>query len=288
MELLADVIASSGLPEYAFQLVHCSRETGNQFIEHEEIDLLSFTGSPDVGWEMKAGAGKKEVVLELGGNAAAIVCKDADIDLALNELVVGGFAYSGQVCIHTQRIYVQNSVYDSFVHKFIEAAKDLRIGDPMEEDTEFGVMIDASNAERVEKWVQEALDDGANLLTGHKREGSLYYPTVLSNVAKGQQVRDEEVFGPVVVLEAYDDLGDAVREVNDSRWGLQASIFTDSIQKRNHAFDQLNIGGLIHNKSTTFRVDDMPYGGVKDSGFGREGIRYAMKDYLEPKLLVRK
>ncbi len=287
MELLSRVIAATDLPDNAFQLVHCSREVGNQFIEHEAIDLLSFTGSPDVGWSMKAQAGKKEVVLELGGNAAAIVCEDADLNKALEELTVGGFAYSGQVCIHTQRIYIQNSVYESFVNKFLAATQNLRIGDPLDEDTDFGVMIDESNAKRVEDWVQEALDNGANLITGHKRENGLYYPTVLSNVSKGQKVRDEEVFGPVVILEPYDELNDAIRAVNDSRWGLQASIFTDSIQQRDRAFKQLNVGGLIHNKSTTFRVDDMPYGGIKDSGFGREGIRYAMKDYLEPKLLVR-
>lgn len=287
MELLANIISSTALPDHAFQLVHCSRDVGDQFIEHDNIDLLSFTGSPGVGWDMKSRAGKKEVVLELGGNAAAIVCQDANLELALKELMIGGFAYSGQVCIHTQRIYVQNSVYDSFVNRFLEETKELDIGDPLDEDTEFGVMIDENNAKRVEEWVQEALDNGADLLAGHKRDGSLYYPTVLSNVEKGQKVRDEEVFGPVVVVEPFDQLNEAINKVNDSRWGLQASIFTDSIKARDDAFNKLNVGGVIHNKSTTFRVDDMPYGGIKDSGFGREGIRYALKDYLEPKLLVR-
>lgn len=287
MVLLAEIIASTDLPNYAFQLVHCSREVGDEFIKHEDIDLLSFTGSPGVGWAMKSKAGKKEVVLELGGNAAAIICEDANVKLALKELIVGGFAYSGQVCIHTQRIYIHNSLYDNFVNKYIEETKKLHVGNPIEEDTEFGVMIDEDNAKRVESWVQEAIDNDADLLTGHKREGSLYSPTILANVGKGQKVRDEEVFGPVVILEPFDQLNEAIKEVNDSRWGLQASIFTDSIKSRSDAFHNLNVGGVIHNKSTTFRVDDMPYGGIKDSGFGREGIRYAMKDYLEAKLLVR-
>lgn len=287
MELLGRKIDKTDLPKGGFQLVHCSRELGNNLIEHEDIDLLSFTGSPGVGWNMKAKAGRKSVVLELGGNAAAIVCSDANIELAIDELLVGGFAYSGQVCIHTQRIYVHRSLEEEFTAKFIEKTKALKIGNPLEKVTEFGVMIDEDNAKRVESWVKEALDNGAELLLGHKREGSLYYPTILTNVKKGLKVRDEEVFGPVVMIESFDKLDDAITEVNDCRWGLQASIFTDSISKRNRAFSDLNVGGLIHNKSTTFRVDDMPYGGVKDSGFGREGVRYAMKDYLEAKLLVR-
>jgi glyceraldehyde-3-phosphate dehydrogenase (NADP+) len=288
MELIAAIISETSLPEGAFQLAHCSRATGNKFIQHKDIDLLSFTGSPTVGWEMKANAGKKKVVLELGGNAAAIVCKDANIESAVEALMVGGFAYSGQVCIHTQRIYVHNSNFDAFVTQFLNEVNKLEIGDPKEKDTEFSVMIDEQNAERTEQWVQEALDDGADLLVGHKREKSLYYPTVLSRVQKGAKVRDEEVFGPVVIIEPFDELNAAIEEVNDSKWGLQAAIFTNSIDARDEAFEKLNVGGVIHNLSTTFRVDDMPYGGIKDSGFGREGVRYAMKDYLEPKLLVRK
>lgn len=287
MELLAKIIAESSLPDHAFQLVHCSREVGNKLVEHEDIDLLSFTGSPGVGWKMKSMAGKKEVVLELGGNAAAILCKDADLERAMHELITGGFAYSGQVCIHTQRIYVHNSIIDQFVNDYVSAVKELKTGDPIDPETEFAVMIDQANAERVEEWVNEAIDAGADVLLGNEREGSLYSPTILTRVPKGQKVRDEEVFGPVVIIEPFDQLNEAINEVNDSRWGLQASIFTDSIHKRDEAFAKLNVGGVIHNKSTTFRVDDMPYGGIKDSGFGREGIRYAMKDYLEAKILVR-
>ena len=287
MELLKGIIDNTNLPKGGFQLIHCSRELGNKLIKHEDIDFLSFTGSPEVGWKMKSEAGKKSVVLELGGNAAAIVCSDAEVDLAVEELLVGGFAYSGQVCIHTQRIYVHSSLKDDFTKKYIAKTKALKIGEPIKEETEFGVMIDEDNAKRVENWVKEALDNDAKLLLGHKREGSLYYPTILSNVRRGLKVRDEEVFGPVVIIESFDKLESAIDEVNDSRWGLQASIFTDRISNRDKAFRTLNVGGLIHNKSTTFRVDEMPYGGIKDSGFGREGVRYAMIDYLEPKLLVR-
>lgn len=287
MELLTKVIDETSLPDGGFQLIHCDREAGNKVIENGNIDLISFTGSPGVGWKMKSNAGKKTVVLELGGNAGAIVCSDADIDLAVNELIVGGFAYSGQVCIHTQRIYVHESVIDDFRKKYVEKAKALKVGNPINEETEFGVMIDEDNAKRVEKWVQEALDDGAELIIGHERKGSFYPPTILTNVKTGLKVRDEEVFGPVVIIESFSTLDEAICEINDSRWGLQASIFTDRISSRNKALKELHVGGVIHNKSTTFRVDDMPYGGIKDSGFGREGVKYAMKDYLEAKLLVR-
>jgi glyceraldehyde-3-phosphate dehydrogenase (NADP+) len=236
---------------------------------------------------MKSKADKKHTVLELGGNAAAIVAQDADLKLAVDELLVGGFAYSGQVCIHTQRVYIHESLMDDFVKSYTAGVEEIATGDPMDPSTEFGVMIDEDNAKRVEKWVNEALDSGAKCLVGGSRVGSFYAPTVLTNVAKGQKVRDEEVFGPVVIIEAFSSIDEAVAEVNDCRWGLQASIFTDSIQTRNYVFKRLNVGSVIHNKSTSFRVDDMPYGGVKDSGFGREGVRYAMLDFLEPKLLVR-
>lgn len=287
MELLGEVIQSTDLPKGGFELIHCSRALGDELIAHKDIDVLSFTGSPDIGWQMKAKAGKKHVVLELGGNAAAIVAKDANLEQAIEELLVGGFAYSGQVCIHTQRIYVHESLIEAFINAYILKVQQLVVGDPIDPETEFGVMIDEANAKRVEQWVNEALNSGAKCLTGGKRIGSFYAPTVLTNVAKGQKVRDEEVFGPVVIIESFSMLEEAIFEVNDCRWGLQAAIFTDSIETRNQAFSQLNVGSVIHNKSTTFRVDDMPYGGLKDSGFGREGVKYAMLDFLEPKLLVR-
>lgn len=287
MELLQKVVDKTNLPKGGFQIIHCSRETGNELMEHTDIDVISFTGSPGVGWKMKEMAKKKHTVLELGGNAAAIVSSDADLKLAVEELLVGGFAYSGQVCIHTQRIYVHESLFDDFKNLYLEGVKDLEIGNPMLKTTEFGVLIDEENAKRVEDWVDEALSAGAEILAGGSRVDSFYAPTVLTNVPKGQKVRDEEVFGPVVLLASFSSTDEAIREVNDCRWGLQTSIFTNSIETRNQVFNEANVGGVIHNKSTTFRVDDMPYGGIKDSGFGREGVKYAMLDFLEPKLLVR-
>lgn len=287
MELLKEVIDETDLPSNAFQLIHCSRDVGNELIRHNAFKVVSFTGSPTVGWEMKANAGKKSVVLELGGNAAAIVCKDADVNNAISELVMGGFAYAGQVCIHTQRVYVHKDLYDSFLIEYKSRVEALVFGDPLSEKTEFSNMIDTDNAKRVEIWVKEAVESGAKIVCGGNRKGSFYPPTILTNVASGEKVREEEVFGPVVIIERFKTMEEAIDLVNDSRWGLQAAIFTDSIKNRSFAFDNLNVGSLIHNRSTTFRVDNMPYGGIKDSGFGREGVRYAMMDFLEPKLLVR-
>jgi glyceraldehyde-3-phosphate dehydrogenase (NADP+) len=287
MELLNSIIAETDLPEGGFTLLHCSREVGNELVQHPDIKVLSFTGSPVVGWEMKAKAGKKKVVLELGGNAAAIVCEDANYGLALDELTVGAFAYSGQVCIHTQRIYVHYEMFKQFLSDFVARTQQLTVGNPTSPATNFSIMIDETNAQRVELWVNEAIASGAQVLLGGKREGVYYPPTILTNVPKDAKVRNEEVFGPVVIIESFDTLQDVIDEVNDSRWGLQASLFTDSISKLNEAYNKLQVGALIHNISTTFRVDEMPYGGIKDSGFGREGVRYAMMDYLEGKLLVQ-
>jgi acyl-CoA reductase-like NAD-dependent aldehyde dehydrogenase len=286
MELLNSIIAETDLPKGGFTLLHCSREVGDELVQHPDIKVLSFTGSPDVGWEMKSKAGKKKVILELGGNAAAIICEDANYGLALDELTIGAFAYSGQVCIHTQRIYVNYELFNSFQSDFVARTQQLTIGNPASPATNFSVMIDEKNAKRVESWVDEAVSSGAKVLLGGKREGGYYPPTILTNVPKDAKVRNEEVFGPVVIIESFDGLKEAIDEVNDSRWGLQASVFTDSIGQLNEVYQKLEVGAVIHNLSTTFRVDEMPYGGVKDSGFGREGVRYAMMDYLEGKLLV--
>jgi len=288
MELLREVLDETRLPKDAFQVVHCSREVGDVLVAHSDIHVLSFTGSPEVGWLMKQRAGKKKVVLELGGNAAAIVCEDAPIELAVNELLIGSFAYSGQVCIHTQRIYIHKKQFDFFMSQFVAKAKMLKNGDPIAEDTDVSVMIDEENAKRVESWVEEAIRMGAELILGGQREGAYYPPTILTGVEQSAKIRNEEVFGPVVILESFDTLEEAIQEVNDSRFGLQAAVFTDSIAKRDQCFHSLNVGSVVHNLATTFRVDEMPYGGVKDSGFGREGVRYAMLDFLEGKLLVRK
>lgn len=286
-ELLLEVINASKLPKHSVQLVHCSREKGNELVADDRIAVLSFTGSPAVGWKMKQQAGKKKVVLELGGNAAAIVCKDANIEEAVNKLLVGSWAYAGQVCIHTQRIYVAEEIHDQFLELFKTETQKLIIGNPTDEKTNFSCMIDNSNTQRVISWIEEAEKEGAQLEFGGKVENSILLPTLLSSTTKGMKVRDEEVFGPVVCIESFQDLNSAIEEVNDTKWGLQAAIFTDSISNLNQAFNDLEVGGVIHNEATTFRVDNMPYGGIKDSGFGREGVAYAMHDYLEAKILVK-
>lgn len=284
--LLADVIAYTNLPEGALSVLPCSRVTGQKLVEDPRINVLSFTGSPDVGWKMKAQAGKKKVVLELGGNAAAIVHKDADIAATVQKLIVGGYAYSGQVCIHTQRIFIHKDKYAEFRELYCQEVEKLRAGDPSDKDTRYGVMIDEKNAMRVEDWLKEAEEYGAKIICGGERKGALILPAVVENAAKGMKIWDEEVFGPVVCLDYYSTLYEVIDKVNDSRFGLQASVFSTDHEVLETCYERLEVGGMIVNESTTFRVDQMPYGGVKDSGFGREGVKYAMMDYLEPKLMV--
>lgn len=284
--LLADIIAHTNLPEGALSVLPCSRVTGQKLVEDTRINVLSFTGSPDVGWKMKSQAGKKKVVLELGGNAAAIVHKDADIAATVQKLIVGGYAYSGQVCIHTQRIFIHKDKYAEFRELYCQEVEKLRVGDPSDKDTRYSVMIDEKNARRVENWLKEAEESGAKIICGGERKGALIAPTLLESAAKGMKVWDEEVFGPVVCLDTYSTLDEVIKKMNDSRFGLQASVFSKDHEVLETCYECLEVGGMIVNESTTFRVDQMPYGGVKDSGFGREGVKYAMMDYLEPKLMV--
>jgi glyceraldehyde-3-phosphate dehydrogenase (NADP+) len=284
--LLAEIIDSCDLPKGAFSVLPCTRKLGYALVEDPRIQVLSFTGSAEVGWELKARAGKKKVVLELGGNAAAIVHEDADYDAALNECLIGAFAYSGQVCIHTQRIYVHKALFDHFVADFVVKALEITNQDPNLDSCRMSVMIDESNAMRVEDWVTEAVQQGAELLCGGVRTGSYISPTVLTRTRSGMKVHDEEVFGPVVCINSYTSIDEAVHYVNDSKFGLQAAVFTRDQGIIEKAYAQIEVGGVIINRATTFRTDQMPYGGIKDSGFGREGIRYAMMDFLEPKLLV--
>jgi acyl-CoA reductase-like NAD-dependent aldehyde dehydrogenase len=284
--LLADVIDTCNLPKGALSVLPCSRTVGDILVQDERIQVLSFTGSPEIGWDMKARAGKKKVVLELGGNAAAIVNHDANIEHAINQLIVGAFAYSGQVCIHTQRIYVHKHVYEKFLNQFIEQSKRLVHGAPDDSNTNFSCMIDEANAARVESWLNQSISLGAKVVCGGKRKGNYFEPTIVCNTAKGMPIHDEEVFGPVVCINSFEEINEAIEQVNDSRFGLQAAIFTEHQPTIEQCFANLEVGGVILNRSTTFRTDQMPYGGIKDSGFGREGIKYAMLDYLEPKLLV--
>ncbi len=284
---LAKIIAQTALPQGAVSIMPMSREVGNTMVSDERFGLLSFTGSPAVGWKMKSEAGRKKLVLELGGNAGVIVGESAVIDHAVGKCLTGSFAYSGQVCIHTQRIFVHDSVFEEFTGKFIEGTGKLKRGDPMDERTDISSMIDEENAVRVDNWVREAVGEGAEILCGGYRDGSFYAPTVLTNTAAGMKVCALEVFGPVVTIERYRTFDEALAMVNDSRYGLQAGVFTNRISEMNAAFRHLQVGGVIINDVPGFRVDHMPYGGVKDSGFGREGVRYAIHHMLEPRLLVK-
>lgn len=284
---LAKIIDKTALPKGAVSVLPMNRIAGNQLVTDERFQLLSFTGSPVVGWEMKRNAGKKKVVLELGGNAAVIVTQTAEIEKAISKCVTGGFAYSGQICIHAQRFYVHESVFDKFVSAFIEATKKLKVGDPLDPLTDISSMIDEENAKRVEAWIKEAIDQGAKVLLGGKRKATYVEPTILTNTKNAMKVCAEEVFGPVVVIEKYENFQEAIDQVNASRFGLQAGLFTNYQKEIDLAFNEIEVGGLIINDVPTFRVDHMPYGGVKDSGLGREGVKYAIMDMLEPKILVK-
>ena len=285
--LLAQIIAETQLPEGSVSIMPMDRITGNKLVTDPRISVLSFTGSPDVGWKMKNDAGKKKVVLELGGNAGVILTEGADLESAVKKCVTGAFAYSGQVCIHTQRIFVQQEVIADFIKEFSERTLKLNIGDPSKPETEFSSMIDEENAIRVEKWIGEAIKDGARLICGGKREGSLMAPTVLTNTNPSMRVRSEEVFGPVVTIDSYENFEEAISLINDTRFGLQAGVFTNNIKEMDKAFIGLEVGGVIINDVPNFRADHMPYGGIKDSGHGREGVKYALLDMLEPRILVK-
>lgn len=284
---LAKLIDSTDLPKGALSVLPMDRKAGNQLVTDERLKMLTFTGSSEVGWKMKRDAGKKKVALELGGNAGVIVTGSADLENAASKCVTGAFAYSGQVCIHIQRIYVHESVLDDFIEIFVEKAKNLKVGHPLEADTDITAMIDEDNAIRVENWVNDAVNDGAKVLCGGKRNGSVYEPTVLTNTKDGMNVCCLEVFGPVVSIEPYEEFEKAVEKVNNTEYGLQAGVFTNSLDEVNYAFNHLEVGGVMINEGSTFRVDHMPYGGVKNSGMGREGVKYSIMEMMEPKLMVR-
>lgn len=284
--LLAEVISETQWPKAAFSVLPCTRNVGDQLVTDNRIDLLSFTGSPSVGWSMKSRAGKKSVVLELGGNAASIIDRETDLARILPQLLIGCFAYSGQVCIHTQRIYVHASLKSQLIELFIQEISDWKNASPKEFECVMSSMISEKEAIRVENWVNEALDEGAQVLIGGKRLGNYYEPTVLTNTNSSMKVVAEELFGPVVIIESFERIEEAIQAVNDSKFGLQASIFSNNHKHINQSFDELDVGALIVNDATTFRVDHMPYGGVKDSGLGREGVKYAIKDMTEVKMMV--
>jgi acyl-CoA reductase-like NAD-dependent aldehyde dehydrogenase len=253
----------------------------------DRVKKLTFTGSAEIGWALKQKAWKKRVTLELGGNAATVVHDDADQEKAAAQLVLSGYGYAGQVCISTQRIMVQESIYKDFRERFVAAVRDgAKMGDPYDESVIVGPMIDEDSAKRTEEWVNAAASRGARVLVGGKRQGTFYEPTLLENVEPSCEVWCEEVFAPVTALAPYKHFDDALRMVNDSRFGLQAAVFTRDLDRARKAFTEIEVGGLMVNQSPSFRVDSMPYGGVKDSGFGREGLRYAIEEMTELRLAV--
>jgi acyl-CoA reductase-like NAD-dependent aldehyde dehydrogenase len=284
--LLGEVFLESGLPRAALQIVPMEIETIDAVLEDERVAMISFTGSAEVGWLLRSRAARKQVALELGGNAPVIVDETAELDYAVSRTAASAFAYAGQVCISAQRVLVQSSIAEEFTDKLVAKAKALRAGDPLEEETELSNMIDEQAARRAEEWVNEAVAAGARLLCGGRREGSLLDATVLADVQPEMRVCSEEVFAPVAALQTFVDFEAALASANDTRYGLQAGVFTRLTSRALSAFRALEFGGVIINDSPAFRVDNMPYGGVKLSGAGREGVRYAMEEMTEPRLIV--
>ena len=274
------------LPEGAFSILPASRAGSDLFTTDERLKLLSFTGSPGVGWDLKARAGKKKVVLELGGNAAVVVDKDADLDHALARIIFGGYYQSGQSCIHVQRVIIHADIYDRFRDMLAAKVKTLVSGDPKLRETFIGPMISAKEAQRLKGWIDSALAGGARLLAGGGCEGNMLEATLLEDAPRDSDVYREEAFGPVVILSKFTDWDAALDEVNDSKFGLQAGLFTSDLHKVLEAWDKLDVGGIVVNDVSSYRVDNMPYGGVRDSGLGREGIRFAMEDMTEIRNMV--
>ena len=288
--IIGEILAETDLPEGSFSILPCHRDGADLFTTDERFKLLSFTGSPGVGWDLKARAGKKKVVLELGGNAACVVDEDQGhrLEHVAERLVFGAFYQSGQSCISVQRILIHRSLYAPLRELLVARVKALKSGDPREEDTFIGPMISEGDAKRMHGWIQAAAADGATILCGGDRDGAMLQPTVIENAAPELDVSCQEAFGPVVLLEPFDDFNHALERVDDSMFGLQAGIFTDSMTRSMQAWDRLDVGGVVIGDVPSWRVDNMPYGGVKDSGLGREGVRYAIEDMTEIRLLVIK
>ena len=286
MLTVAEIVADAGLPEGAVSILPMTRAQGDRMIADDRFKLVTFTGSPAVGWRLKERAGKKRVVLALGGNAGSIVDATADLDWAVKRNVVGAFSYSGQVCISVQRLYVHESVWDAFLGRFVDGARSLKAGDPLDPETQIGPMVDEAAANRTERWVREAVDAGAKVLLGGRADGTFFPPTILTDVPLDAQVCSKEVFAPVVVAFPFRDFDEAIRGVNDSLYGLQTGVFTNDLGHAWRAFEELEVGGVIVNDVPTYRIDHMPYGGAKDSGLGREGLRWAIEDMTEMRIMV--
>jgi len=284
---LARLLDEAGVPKGALSVMPMAREVGDRLVTDDRFALLTFTGSAEVGWGMKARAGRKKVVLELGGNAGAIVDRDVDLGLATARIVAGGFAYAGQSCVSVQRVYVHDDVFDAFSGRLVDAVERLAVGHPLETSSDLSSLIDEREAARVAAWVDEAVAGGARVLTGGRRVGRAgYQPTVLTDVPDTAKVCAEEAFAPLVGLYRFSSFPSVIDEVNRSRYGLQAGVFTNTLRHALLAFERLEVGGVILNDAPAYRMDQMPYGGVKDSGIGREGPRFAIEDMTELRLLV--
>jgi acyl-CoA reductase-like NAD-dependent aldehyde dehydrogenase len=284
--MLAEAVQQAGWPDGGLNVLPLSNEDAGILATDDRIKLLSFTGSAGVGWEIKKKSGKKKVLLELGGNAGVIVHSDADLAYAAERCVAGSFAYAGQTCISVQRILVEQSAFGKFTDLLLAGVGKLRSGDPLDEESDLGPMIRESDAVRASDWIHEAERGGARILCGGKRRGSILEPTVLTGTRPEMKVNSQEIFAPVVTLEPYDDFSQALRQLNHSSYGLQAGVFTRDAKLLFQAYEELEVGSVIAGDAPSFRIDHMPYGGVKDSGQGREGLRYAIEEMTEPKLLV--
>lgn len=284
--ILGEILAETNLPAGSFSILPCGGDDAEPLVTDERIKLLSFTGSPEVGWDLKARAGRKRVTLELGGNAACIVDRDADLDYAAERITFGAFYQSGQSCISVQRVLAHRVIYDDLKTRLVERARALKAGDPLDEATFLGPLISEDEAIRIEQWVNNAVAAGARVLCGGRRDGAFYAATYLEGVDPTQKVSCQEVFGPVATLQPFDGFRDAVRAANNSTYGLQCGVFTRDLRHAFHAYEELDVGGVIVGDVPSMRVDSMPYGGVKRSGLGREGVRYAIEEMTERKLLV--
>jgi glyceraldehyde-3-phosphate dehydrogenase (NADP+) len=283
---LAQIIDEAGWPAGALNVLPLSNEDAAPLVSDDRIKLLSFTGSTAVGWQLKAQAGKKRVVLELGGNAAVIVCADAKMDQAIERCAIGGFTYAGQTCISVQRVFVEDQAFEKFLPAFVARVQRLKAGPVLDDATDLGPLINEDAARRNVEWIAEAVQGGAKLLCGGTREGAMVSPAVLTGTSPAMRVNCKEIFGPVVTVEKFSNFDAALAEVNHSDFGLQAGIFTRDFLRIIKAFETLEVGGVIVGDVPTFRIDHMPYGGVKDSGLGREGLRYAIEEMTEPRLLA--
>jgi acyl-CoA reductase-like NAD-dependent aldehyde dehydrogenase len=284
--LLAEAVQEAGWPDGALNVLPLSNEDAGLLVTDERLKMISFTGSAPVGWDIKRRAGKKKVLLELGGNAGVIVHSDADVAFAAERCVAGGFGYAGQTCISVQRILVERSVCGKFTDGLLAGVKKLKSGDPLQDSTDVGPLIRESDAIRASEWIQDAVGGGARVLIGGQRRGSMLEPTVLTGTRPDMKVNCQEIFAPVVTVEPYDDFYDAIRQINRSSYGLQVGIFVRDAKLLFNAYEELEVGGVIAGDVPTFRIDHMPYGGIKDSGLGREGLRYAIEEMTEPRLLV--